>query len=546
MKCGWCAFCAIEFNQLFLSYWGVDLITKCPFKMALLTPYWGLDGILVFLSLVTAAYMYMTRKFKYWEKQGVMEFPPTPFLGNFGECVMQKKSPPEFIKEMYDKGKGLPYVGVYIFDKPALVVRDPELIKQVLVKDFQVFTDKYASVDVKDRIGFANVFLMKNPGWKVLRAKLTPFFTSGKLKKMQELMLIVADDLDKHLETRNLDGAGKVVEMKDLCANFTTDLIVSTAFGVRVNSLNNPNAEFRQQGRKIFDYSMLRGFELLTVFFIPDIVRYTHPQFFSKEFGQFLRHVFWDVFNAREKSGEKRTDLIDLLIDLRQKYGHDTDMGGFKFDGDDLVGQAAAFFTGGFETSSTTMSFTLYELALNQDIQRTLRKEILDALQESGGKITYEMLTTLPYLDMVVSETLRKYPPLGFLDRRSNADYTLPNSDVVLKKGTPIFIPMMGLHYDPQYYPEPEKYDPERFSEENKQKRPNNVYFPFGDGPRLCIGMRLGLIQTKLGVMQLLRKYEVTPCKQTPIPMQLDPKGLTTTSLGGLYLNVRKITTDAG
>lgn len=514
--------------------------------MALLTPYWGLDGIIVVLSLIAAAYMYMTRKFKYWEKQGIMECPPTPFVGNFGECFMQKKSPPEFIKDMYEKGKGLPYMGIYIFDKPVFLVRDPELIKQILVKDFHVFNDKYASVDVNDRIGYSNVFLMKNPGWKVLRAKLTPFFTSGKLKRMYELMLVVADDLDKHLEALNLDGAGKEVEMKDLCANFTTDLIGSTVFGLRANSLNDPKAEFRQQGRKIFDYNMLRGFELLSVFFIPDIVKYTHATLFSKEFGQYLRHVFWEVFNTRMKSGEKRCDLIDLLMDLRQKYGSENDMGGFKFDGDDLVGQAAAFFTGGFETSSTTMSFTLYELALNQEIQRTLRKEIFDAMEESGGKLTYEMVMTLPYLDKVISETLRKYPPLGFVDRISNADYKLPNSDLVLKKGTPVYIPMMGMHYDPEYFPEPDKFDPERFSEQNKQKRPNNVYFPFGDGPRLCIGMRLGLLQSKLGVVQLLRKYEVTPSKQTPIPVVLDPKGLTTTSLGGLYVNVRKTTSEAG
>lgn len=97
-------------------------------------------------------------------------------------------------------------------------------------------------------------------------------------------------------------------------------------------------------------------------------------------------------------------------------------------------------------------------------------------------------IAAMPYLDKVISETLRKYPPLGFLDRRSNVDYKLPNSDLVLKKGTPVYIPMVGLHYDPEYFPEPEKYDPERFSDENKQKRPSNVYFPFGDGPRLCIG----------------------------------------------------------
>lgn len=95
---------------------------------------------------------------------------------------------------------------------------------------------------------------------------------------------------------------------------------------------------------------------------------------------------------------------------------------------------------------------------------------------------------TLPYLDMVISETLRKYPPLAFLDRLTLANYKVPNSDLVLEKGTPVFISMTGLHYDPEYFPDPHKYDPLRFTEEAKKSRRSFVYFPFGEGPHICIG----------------------------------------------------------
>lgn len=100
----------------------------------------------------------------------------------------------------------------------------------------------------------------------------------------------------------------------------------------------------------------------------------------------------------------------------------------------------------------------------------------------------FSQLMTLPYLDMVVSETLRKYPPLAFLDRVCVTDYKIPNTDLVLEKGTPVYISMLGMHNDPQYFPEPDKYDPDRFSEENKQKRSHFTYFPFGEGPHNCIG----------------------------------------------------------
>ncbi|KZC14180.1 PREDICTED: cytochrome P450 6k1-like [Dufourea novaeangliae] len=513
--------------------------------MALITPYWGLDGILLFASLMVAAYMYATRKFKYWAKRDIMEIPPTPFIGNFTQCFFLKKSPAEFVKELYDASKGLRYMGFYIFDKPFFLVRDPELVKHVLVKDFNNFNDRYGSPDVSDRLGYANLFMMKNPGWKLLRTKLTPIFTSGKLKKMFQLMALVANDLDDYLDSQKLEN-GKVMEVKDLCANFTTDMIGSTAFGLRVNSLKDNNAPFRQFGRKIFEYNAFRGFEFLTIFFMPHLTKYTGAKFFGKETSTFLRSVFWDVINQRIQSGEKRNDLIDLLIELKRNHESEGDLDGFQFSGDDLVAQAAVFFSGGFETSSTTMSFTLYELALNMDVQRTLRKEILQALEETSGKVTYDMVMTLPYLDKVVSETLRKYPPLAFLDRIAITDYKIPDSNLVLEKGTPVYISMMGMHYDPEYFPDPEKFDPLRFNEENKQKRPNFTYFPFGEGPHICIGMRLGLLQSKLGLVQMLSKYEVTPCEKTSIPMVLDPKGLTTTALGGIHLNVRKISTEAG
>ncbi|KZC14178.1 Cytochrome P450 6k1 [Dufourea novaeangliae] len=453
-----------------------------------------------------------------------METPPTPFLGNFGDCILLKKSATNFVKDLYDQSKGLRYMGFYIFDKPFLLIRDPELIKHVLVKDFSVFCDRYATSDVNDRIGSATIFLLKNPAWRTLRTKITPVFTSGRLKKMFHLMTLVADDLNEYLDGQKLEN-GKVIEVRDLCANFTTDMVSSIGLGLQVNSLKDSNVPFRHFGRKMFERSIMRGLEFLSIFFMPHLTKYTRAEFFGKETTAFFQTVLLEVVNQRIQSGEKREDFVDLMIELKQNHDKEGDIDGYQFGNDELVAQAAGFFTGGFETSSNTMSFCLYELALNMDIQKTLRKEILQALDETSGKRTYDMVTSLPYLDMVVSETLRMYPPLGFLDRVAVTDYKIPNSDVIIEKGTPVSIPMIGLHLDPEYFPDPEKFDPLRFTEENKQKRPSCIYFPFGEGPHNCIGLRMGLLQTKLGLVQMLSKYEVTPCEKTLIPIVLDPKG---------------------
>ncbi|KAK0166957.1 hypothetical protein PV327_004421 [Microctonus hyperodae] len=378
----------------------------------------------------------MTRQFKYWKKRSVIEIKPTPIIGNLGDLLTAKRSAAQWVQDIYNYGAGSPYVGFYLFDQPCLLIRDPELIKNVLVRDFNYFQDRYACASPDDKLACANLFLMKNPTWKMLRSKLTPVYTSAKLKKMFALMMEVGDDLDTHMASLDLCGQGANLEMKDLC--------------------------------------------LLSIFFMPKFSKPLGFKLFSESSRNFLRQTTWDALAERERSGIIRDDLVGLLVELKKAYYKDPDNANFVFDGDNLVAQLAIFFTAGFER---------------------------------------------------------------FLDRVACVDYKVPNSNLIIEKGTPVFIPMMGLHYDPQYFPEPDKYDPERFTENNKKLRKSCVYFPFGEGPHICIGMRIGLLQVKLGLVKLLMKHEFSPCKDTIIPLRISPKCLTTTSEEGIFLNVKKLPT---
>jgi cytochrome P450 family 6 len=93
-----------------------------------------------------------------------------------------------------------------------------------------------------------------------------------------------------------------------------------------------------------------------------------------------------------------------------------------------------------------------------------------------------------------LTETLRKYPPVAFLSRKCTKDYTIPDTDLVVEKGIQVVIPVLGLHRDPKYFPDPEKFDPERFNDEAKRSRPHYVYLPFGEGQRICIGACLSFV----------------------------------------------------
>ncbi|XP_021923338.1 probable cytochrome P450 6a13 [Zootermopsis nevadensis] len=185
------------------------------------------------------------------------------------------------------------------------------------------------------------------------------------------------------------------------------------------------------------------------------------------------------------------------------------------------------------------MTFCLYELSVNPDLQEHLRAEIDDVLEKHDGNITYDAIQEMNYLDKVISETLRKYPPLTMLVRECSKPYKISGTDIILDTGSNVILPVSALHHDPKYYPEPERFDPERFfSEEEKQKRPHFVYLPFGEGPRICIGMRFGLMQTKVGLVSLLSKYQFKVSQKTTVPLVIDPKSFILAAAGGMWLSI--------
>lgn len=164
----------------------------------------------------------------------------------------------------------------------------------------------------------------------------------------------------------------------------------------------------------------------------------------------------------------------------------------------------------GFETSSSTTFFCLYELAKNPEIQKKVQEEIDQVLKKHDG-ITYDSLAEMKYLECCIDETLRKYPIASVLMRQCTKDYKISNSDMVIPEGTSIFIPILGHHRDPEIFENPMQFKPERFlnSSTGGGQSKGLFYLPFGDGPRNCIGMRMGKINTKVGLATVLSKFNL-------------------------------------
>ena len=139
------------------------------------------------------------------------------------------------------------------------------------------------------------------------------------------------------------------------------------------------------------------------------------------------------------------------------------------------------------------------------------------------GEIDYDVLSKLPYLDAVISETLRKYPPVQRLERTSTQSYQIPNTSIVINKGDVVYVPVYAIHHDEEYYPDPEKFIPERFLPENRHKIKPFTYLPFGSGPRNCIGMRFGLLEAKLALAKIITKYKFVKSANTQVPLEFLP-----------------------
>lgn len=181
--------------------------------MALVTNYWSVDSFIFLLAGYAALYMYITRNHIYWKKRGVKSIPVSNIFGNFGDCIFARKPLRDFLRELYSHGEGEKFIGFYVFDKPFLILRDPEAIKNVLVRDFKNFANRCVAPNHSDFIGSANIFSLRNPAWKVLRQKLSPVFTSSKLKSMFDAMLETGMDLDTHLQSIISNGNLIIIKM---------------------------------------------------------------------------------------------------------------------------------------------------------------------------------------------------------------------------------------------------------------------------------------------------------------------------------------------
>ncbi|XP_055377111.1 probable cytochrome P450 6a14 [Condylostylus longicornis] len=462
--------------------------------------------------IVAVILLYWILKFhyKHWERKKIFSPRPSLFYGN-----TSGKGHFWDIKILYETFKHKkPFFGFFFYIKPMLMITDLDLVKNILIKDFQYFQNRGSFSNPKADPLTGHLINLEDEYWRNLRSKLTPVFSSGKMKYMFSSVRTIGDRLVEVLNDSIRENGNQTleIEIKSLMSRFTIDVIGTTAFGIDCNTLKDPNSEFNKIGNDIF----ANGRGKISLFFIRlnlfNLSKILNLRINEKYIIDFFKNLVEQTIKYREENNVTRKDFMDLLIDLKNSPN------GLTFN--DVLAQCFVFFAAGYETSSSTMTFTLYELAQNLSIQTKVRNEINSILAKYNGEISYEALSEMIYLDQVMNESLRLHTPAPAVFRVANQDYKVPNTNFVIEKGTKILIPYGEFHADPEYFPEPKIFDPERFNADNSKKRHSMAYLPFGDGPRSCIGMRFGKMESKIGIVLLLQNFKFSNSAKTKIPIE--------------------------
>lgn len=203
-------------------------------------------AIIVVCSIIL--YFYGNYAFTYWKRRGFPFLSPTFPFGNFAPSFWQQKSIGVLAEDFYN-ATSEPFSGIYAMFRPILLVRDPELLRHIFVKDFTHFMDRGVFMDEKRDPLSATLFSMSGEKWKNLRTKLTPVYTSGKLKAMFSTIVRCGEFLENYMEREANEE--RSFEGREICARYTTDIIASVAFGIDINSIEQPDIPFRRYGRKV-------------------------------------------------------------------------------------------------------------------------------------------------------------------------------------------------------------------------------------------------------------------------------------------------------
>ncbi|XP_041471008.1 cytochrome P450 3A4-like [Lytechinus variegatus] len=490
----------------------------------------------------------------YWKRRGIPYEPPSPIMANakvFTDGVVQAFTDME-------KRHGRVY-GLFSFRTPVIVIGDPEMLRFITVKNFNNFHSRPEIPQANNEDVSSMVSILEGQRWRDVRNILTPTFSAAKMKQMSSLINANADFLVKHIGNQQEEKG--CIECQQLFGSFVMDTVGSCAFGLDIDSQSDPDNPFVKHAKRAFTFDFKNPLFIIGGLIPPLgrlMARFRIATLIPVDVLDFFKDINKKVVSIRRQATSdaksKRVDFLQLLLDAQKENKDDKASTLVEEDEDDIhadldkhhdvqyhtnnslgkrapltdqevFAQMLIFFTAGAETTTTLLGYIFYALSTNPDIQEKLIREV-DEVTPSRDSVGYKSIATMPYLDQVVCETLRLFPPAAISNRMCHE--TFEHNGFKIEKGTQVFIPIYNMHRDPEYWPDPEKFDPERFTKEARAKQHPFAWQPFGAGPRNCIGMRFALMESKMAVVRVLQNFRFETCAQTEIPPKYGMSGFLT------------------
>ncbi|XP_013103866.2 probable cytochrome P450 28d1 [Stomoxys calcitrans] len=508
-----------------------------------------LSSFLIGIGCAYGLYKYLTWHFDYWVKKRIPGPKPKVLFGTFPGTVNGSRNFIYDLDEVYNKfSKKARFIGVFNTRNPQIFILDPILCKDILISNFTCFQDNESSkwMDrAREPISGSNPFVLPFVDWKVKRSEFVPGLTSSKVKSMMPIITSIGDKLVAHLKEKVKNGKC-TIDAKEVALYYTGEVVADVVWGVQAGNFEMLEREGTIQESPFLSMSKRmigQTFKAFKYFFILGIFPFVKYLIYVRFFPEvtdrfFLKLTHSTLQNRRALLKVPRSDFLQHLVELQMKKGLNLT---------EVLAHMLTFHFDGFETSATLISHCLLLLARCLEKQDRLRAEINEYMLTHNDVVEFSDLMKLPYLEQCIAETLRIFAPLPFMAKVCTNPCILENNDGVnleVQPGEVCLISIHSMHHDEQYFPQPEEFIPERFADENggvKKYRDMGVYMPFGDGPRICLGMTFGLAQAKAAIAVLVKHFQLTVNGKTRKDNYQSPGGFITGLEGGIFIDFEEL-----
>nr|XP_037269494.1 LOW QUALITY PROTEIN: cytochrome P450 3A41-like [Rhipicephalus microplus] len=462
---------------------------------------------------------WLRKTFTFWDKQDIAHL---TFWQHMRYCIdLYTKPLKEVIIKYYNQNGRL--YGSYQGTVPTLVVGDPDILREILVTKFKNFSDRSEAQRIGSAIWCNSMLNLSGEDWKRVRNIFTPALTASKLKTIVMKVLTVAEKMVSRIEAVAADN--KSVNMSELAEHISMDTAAALNYSLDLDSEKDRDHPLV----KISQCHLHKECWLAGCHVVSDAqdLQGLKPNYPPKANIDIFKAFVSHLVQERESKTKKEDDFLQLYLDAEYQSeiaedGKQSRDERREMTLDGITGHGIVFFIGGVEGNMMAVTMTAYYLALHPHLQDRVLEEVDKVVSEGG--ITYDTLQRMPFLEACLKEALRLETHDAIYTRLCTEETTV--AGICFKPGMCVDIPLAGIHHDAEYFPEPEKFNPERFLPENKDCVRPFTYMPFGVGPRNCVAMRLGLLQAKASLACLFRSVRLETCPETMVPLKCKPRVL--------------------